>query len=127
MLFERENFFSTERKAPTPLIKQFALSVLNHVRDSTVVQASWNELLHRFDVGEGTILVLEFLNDASGRCVTAFDCIADFAGSTMAIDVWCHQKSGASGDFDDLTPYPNEDALIAHTKDCLAKAVKKIY
>lgn len=61
--------------------------------------------MHRFDVGEGTILVLEFLNDASGksvwvdkytliikipflgRRVTAFDCIAGFAGSAVAIDV----------------------------------------
>ncbi|KAG1166064.1 hypothetical protein G6F36_013086 [Rhizopus arrhizus] len=56
-------------------------------RIADAFQAGWNELLHRFDVGEGTILVLEFLNDASGRRVTAFDCIAGFAGSAVAIDV----------------------------------------
>lgn len=30
-------------------------------------QAGWRELLHRFDAGNGTILDLEFLNDANGK------------------------------------------------------------
>lgn len=29
-------------------------------------QGGWKELLHRFDAGNGTILDLEFLNDANG-------------------------------------------------------------
>jgi saccharopine dehydrogenase (NAD+, L-lysine-forming) len=30
-------------------------------------QAGWRELLQRFDAGSGTILDLEFLNDANGK------------------------------------------------------------
>lgn len=35
-------------------------------------QGGWKELLHRFDVGKGTILDLEFLNDASGKLLLCY-------------------------------------------------------
>ncbi|KAI9487776.1 MAG: hypothetical protein EXX96DRAFT_593738 [Benjaminiella poitrasii] len=86
-------------------------------------QAGWKELLHRFDVGHGTILDLEFLNDAKGRRVAAFGYMAGFAGCAVGIDVWCHQKSNSTETYGALYPYPNEDALITYTKDRLAFAV----
>ncbi|KAK4516481.1 pre-mRNA-splicing factor rse1 [Mucor velutinosus] len=86
-------------------------------------QGGWKELLHRFDAGNGTILDLEFLNDSNGRRVAAFGYMAGFAGSAVAIDVWCHQKTGATEKYGALTPYPNEDALISYTKDRLTAAV----
>lgn len=59
-----------------------------------------------------------------GRRVAAFGYMAGFAGSAVAIDVWCHQKSGATEKYGALTPYPNEDALISYTKERLATAGK---
>lgn len=50
--------------------------------------------------------------------------MAGFAGSAVAIDVWCHQKTGATEKYGALTPYPNEDALISYTKDRLTAAGK---
>ncbi|ORZ18183.1 hypothetical protein BCR42DRAFT_413307 [Absidia repens] len=87
-------------------------------------QGGWKELLHRFDVGKGTILDLEFLNDDKGRRVAAFGYMAGFAGSAVAIDVWCHQQiEKANIPYGALKPYPNEDALISFTKERLSAAV----
>lgn len=111
-------------------------------------QGGWKELLHRFDAGNGTILDLEFLNDSNGkfdtccvqwrvsfinqsinigRRVAAFGYMAGFAGSAVAIDVWCHQKTGAAEKYGALTPYPNEDALISYTKERLSAAGNYCY
>ncbi|KAI8985939.1 hypothetical protein BDB01DRAFT_720689 [Pilobolus umbonatus] len=86
-------------------------------------QGGWKELMRRFDAGKGTILDLEFLNDASGRRVAAFGYMAGFAGSAVAIDAWCHQKFKTGKAYGALTPYPNEKALIDFTKTRLTKAV----
>ncbi|KAJ8654418.1 hypothetical protein O0I10_009859 [Lichtheimia ornata] len=85
-------------------------------------QGGWKELLHRFDAGNGTILDLEFLNDANGRRVAAFGYMAGFAGSAVGIDMWCHQKLKLP--YGALKPYPNEDALIDYIKGRLAEAAK---
>ncbi|KAI8336092.1 hypothetical protein BC941DRAFT_354363 [Chlamydoabsidia padenii] len=85
-------------------------------------QGGWKELLHRFDAGKGTILDLEFLNDDKGRRVAAFGYMAGFAGSAVAIDVWCHQQTKSNVPYGALKPYPNENALISFTKDRLAAA-----
>lgn len=88
-------------------------------------QGGWRELLHRFDVGKGTILDLEFLNDDNGKRVAAFGYMAGFAGSAVGIDVWCHQKiHGSKKSYGVIKPYPNEDALIKYTKERLAAAGK---
>ncbi|CAO3599296.1 unnamed protein product [Absidia cylindrospora] len=87
-------------------------------------QGGWKELLHRFDAGKGTILDLEFLNDDKGRRVAAFGYMAGFAGSAVAIDVWCHQQIEKTHlPYGALKPYPNEDALISFTKERLSAAV----
>ncbi|CAO3633101.1 unnamed protein product [Cunninghamella blakesleeana] len=88
-------------------------------------QGGWKEILQRFDRGNGTILDLEFLNDDKGRRVAAFGYMAGFAGSAVAIDVWCHQKVNGSETYGALKPYPNEDALIDFTKKRLADAITK--
>ncbi|KAI8144680.1 hypothetical protein BJV82DRAFT_512885 [Fennellomyces sp. T-0311] len=85
-------------------------------------QGGWKEILHRFDEGKGTILDLEFLNDANGRRVAAFGYMAGFAGAAVGIDVWCHQKTKGSEIYGALKPYPNEEALINFTKGRLAEA-----
>ncbi|CAM0137271.1 Saccharopine dehydrogenase [Umbelopsis sp. WA50703] len=87
-------------------------------------QGGWKEILQRFDQGNGTILDLEFLNDANGRRVAAFGYMAGFTGSAVAIDVWCHQRLNPGTPYPALKPYPNEDALIAHTKSRLTAAAK---
>jgi saccharopine dehydrogenase (NAD+, L-lysine-forming) len=87
-------------------------------------QSGWKEILHRFDQGNGTILDLEFLNDANGRRVAAFSYMAGFTGSAIAIDVWCHQLTNPNTIYPARKPFPNEDALIAHTKAQLEKATK---
>ncbi|KAI7900399.1 uncharacterized protein BX663DRAFT_532333 [Cokeromyces recurvatus] len=87
-------------------------------------QAGWEQLLHRFDSGHGTILDLEFLNDANGRRVAAFGYMAGFAGCAIGIDVWCHQKSNLNKKYGAIHPYSNEDELITYIKERLATAVK---
>jgi saccharopine dehydrogenase (NAD+, L-lysine-forming) len=62
----------------------------------------------------------------TGRRVAAFGYMAGFAGSAVAIDVWCHQKSGSTEKYGALLPYPNEDALISYTKERLATAGRLI-
>lgn len=63
-----------------------------------------------------------YLWNLLGRRVAAFGYMAGFAGAAVAIDVWCHQKSGAAEKYGALTPYPNEDALISYTKKRLSTA-----
>jgi saccharopine dehydrogenase (NAD+, L-lysine-forming) len=59
--------------------------------------------------------------------VAAFGYMAGFAGSAVAIDVWCHQQTNkADVAYGELKPYPNEDALISFTKKRLALAGKKM-
>jgi len=58
-------------------------------------QKGWKELLARFSAGGGTLLDMEFLNDDKGRRVAAFGYYAGFAGSAVALDVWCHQQLGS--------------------------------
>ncbi|ORX42790.1 hypothetical protein DM01DRAFT_1296312 [Hesseltinella vesiculosa] len=86
-------------------------------------QGGWKELLHRFDAGYGTILDLEFLNDDKGRRVAAFGYMAGFAGTAVAIDVWCHQRLNPTDKYGPLSPYPNEEALISYTKGKVAQAI----
>lgn len=58
-------------------------------------QHGWREFLARFEAGGGVLLDMEFLNDEKGRRVAAFGYYAGFAGSAVALDVWCHQQLGA--------------------------------
>lgn len=57
--------------------------------------------------------------------MAAFGYMAGFAGSAVAIDVWCHQQTNkADVAYGELKPYPNEEALISFTKKRLALAGK---
>lgn len=54
-------------------------------------QAGWRDVLSRFDLGNGTLLDLEFLTDESGRRVAAFGYHAGFAGAALAVKAWAWQ------------------------------------
>ncbi|KAF9187487.1 Saccharopine dehydrogenase [Haplosporangium sp. Z 767] len=86
-------------------------------------QGGWTEILRRFDEGKGTILDLEFLNDASGRRVAAFGYHAGFAGAAIGVDDWCHQKLNPGQVLPPYKPFPNETALITYIKERLDRAV----
>ncbi|KAG0002106.1 Saccharopine dehydrogenase [Modicella reniformis] len=86
-------------------------------------QGGWMDILGRFDTGNGTILDLEFLNDANGRRVAAFGYHAGFAGAAIGVDNWCHQKLNPGQPMPPYKPFPNENALISHIKSRLERAV----
>ncbi|KAI9277762.1 hypothetical protein BY458DRAFT_432790 [Sporodiniella umbellata] len=86
-------------------------------------QAGWKELIHRFDRGQGTILDLEFLNDANGRRVAAFGYMAGFAGAAVCVEGWAEQKLNPGQPLGPLKPYPNEKALISHIQSKFQRAV----
>ncbi|KAF9434413.1 Saccharopine dehydrogenase [Entomortierella beljakovae] len=86
-------------------------------------QGGWTDILGRFDAGNGTILDLEFLNDASGRRVAAFGYHAGFAGAAIGVDDWCHQKLNPGQPLPPYKPFPNESQLIGYIKERLGRAV----
>ncbi|KAI8358895.1 hypothetical protein B0O80DRAFT_477569 [Mortierella sp. GBAus27b] len=86
-------------------------------------QGGWTDILGRFDAGKGTILDLEFLNDANGRRVAAFGYHAGFAGAAIGVDNWCHQKLHPNDPLPPYKPFPNENALITYIKERLGRAV----
>ncbi|ORX93653.1 Formate/glycerate dehydrogenase catalytic domain-like protein [Basidiobolus meristosporus CBS 931.73] len=88
-------------------------------------QGGWKDILGRFVAGNGTILDLEFLNDENGRRVAAFGFHAGFAGTAIGLDVWCQQLLHPNEPLAHVKPYPNEDSLIAYTKERLAAASAK--
>lgn len=87
-------------------------------------QGGWTDILGRFDAGQGTILDLEFLNDAQGRRVAAFGYHAGFAGAAIGVDDWCHQKLNPGQVLPPYKPFPNEAALISYIRERLDRAGK---
>ncbi|KAJ2500058.1 Saccharopine dehydrogenase [Coemansia sp. RSA 1972] len=87
-------------------------------------QGGWKDVLSRFVEGNGLLYDLEFLQDDSGRRVAAFGFYAGFTGSAVGIDAWCHQQLHKGAKYPTITPYPNEDVLIAETKAKLAQIGK---
>lgn len=85
-------------------------------------QGGWTDILGRFDAGNGTILDLEFLNDAQGRRVAAFGYHAGFAGAAIGVDDWCHQKLHPNEPLPAYKPFPNEHELISYIKGRLSGA-----
>jgi saccharopine dehydrogenase (NAD+, L-lysine-forming) len=53
-------------------------------------QDGWQDVLSRFNRGNGLLLDLEFLM-INGRRVAAYGYYAGFAGSAVALHVWAHQ------------------------------------
>lgn len=83
-------------------------------------------MLARFPRGGGTLLDLEFLQDATGRRVAAFGYHAGFAGAALALSNWAWQLTHpASEPLAGVESYPNEDALITDVKNSLAEGKAK--
>ncbi|AET40372.1 saccharopine dehydrogenase (NAD+, L-lysine-forming) Ecym_5636 [Eremothecium cymbalariae DBVPG len=85
-------------------------------------QAGWREVLGRFKRGQGLLYDLEFLEDDQGRRVAAFGFYAGFAGAAVGLRDWAFKHTHAdSEELPALTPYPNEQALVADVvADCRA-------
>lgn len=89
-------------------------------------QGGWQDVLRRFPQGNGTLYDLEFLENDQGRRVAAFGFYAGFAGAAIGVADWAFKQTHAdSENLPGVTPYPNEDALIADIKKDLAVAVEK--
>ncbi|KAJ3251523.1 Saccharopine dehydrogenase [Boothiomyces macroporosus] len=88
-------------------------------------QEGWKDVLSRFVRGKGLLLDLEFLM-LNGRRVAAYGYYAGFAGSAVALDVWAHQILNPGERYPKINSYPNEPALIEHTKELLHKASAQI-
>ncbi|KAF8338130.1 saccharopine dehydrogenase [Cantharellus anzutake] len=81
-------------------------------------QAGWKDILARFDAGGGSLYDLEFLTDENGRRVAAFGFHAGFAGAAAGALALVAQREGKT--LGGLTPYLNEDAMVADVKAKLA-------
>lgn len=89
-------------------------------------QAGWKDVLGRFPAGNGTLYDLEFLEDDNGRRVAAFGFYAGFAGAAIGVLDWAFKQTHSDDqNLPGVTPYPNEDALIADVKEQLSAALKK--
>ncbi|GAB7355584.1 hypothetical protein MBLNU459_g6052t2 [Dothideomycetes sp. NU459] len=76
-------------------------------------QGGWQEVLARFPRGGGTLLDLEFLQDAQGRRVAAFGFHAGFAGAALAVQAWAHQLADPAGaPLQGVKPFANEALLV---------------
>ncbi|KAJ2904520.1 hypothetical protein MKZ38_007852 [Zalerion maritima] len=90
-------------------------------------QAGWDSVLSRFPRGGGTLLDLEFLQDANGRRVAAFGYHAGFAGAALALENWAWQLTHPNGEpLPGVESYPNEDALIKDVKKSLSEGEAKL-
>jgi saccharopine dehydrogenase (NAD+, L-lysine-forming) len=85
-------------------------------------QAGWEQVLSRFPQGGGTLLDLEFLQDATGRRVAAFGYHAGYAGAALAVEAWAHQlQHPESTTMPGVTSYANQDLLVADVKTKMAE------
>ncbi|CAN3375187.1 hypothetical protein DIURU_001111 [Diutina rugosa] len=88
-------------------------------------QAGWKDVLRRFPEGKGTLYDLEFLENDQGRRVAAFGYYAGFAGAAIGVLDWAFKQTHSDDEnLGGVTPYPNEDELIAHVKKELATALR---
>ncbi|ODV76971.1 Formate/glycerate dehydrogenase catalytic domain-like protein [Suhomyces tanzawaensis NRRL Y-17324] len=89
-------------------------------------QGGWQDVLKRFPAGNGTLYDLEFLENDQGRRVAAFGFYAGFAGAAIGVADWAFKQTHPdSENLPGVTPYPNEEALIADIKKDLEVAVQK--
>ena len=93
-------------------------------------QSNWAEVLSRFSRGGGTLLDLEFLQDATGRRVAAFGYHAGFAGAALAIKCWAWQleypEQASRESMPGVKPYGNEDLMVEDVKGAVTEGKKKI-
>lgn len=89
-------------------------------------QGGWKDVLRRFPEGKGTLYDLEFLENDQGRRVAAFGFYAGFAGAAIGVMDWAFKQTHSDNeDLRGVTPYPNEDELIADVKKVLDEALEK--
>lgn len=89
-------------------------------------QGGWKDVLRRFPEGKGTLYDLEFLENDQGRRVAAFGFYAGFAGAAIGVLDWAFKQTHSDNeDLRGVTPYPNEDELIADVKKVLDEALEK--
>jgi len=87
-------------------------------------QAGWQDLLGRFQRGSGLLLELEYLVDDKGRRVAAFGRPAGSVGAALGLLQWAAQQEGKPLAAP-LTPWANEDAMIAAARAELSKIARK--
>ncbi|VEU24132.1 DEKNAAC105480 [Brettanomyces naardenensis] len=88
-------------------------------------QDGWEKVLERFPLGGGTLYDLEFLQNDKGRRVAAFGFYAGFAGAALGLEDWAFkQVYPDNADLPGVSPYPNEDLLVADVTGLLSQAVK---
>ena len=83
-------------------------------------QAGWAQLLHRFELGGGTLLDLEYLVDDTGRRLAAFGFWAGFMGAALATLTWCGQQDNRHPPLGALQPWADQDALLKELAGNLA-------
>ncbi|MES1908372.1 MAG: hypothetical protein MHM6MM_001322 [Cercozoa sp. M6MM] len=92
-------------------------------------QPAWREVLMRFadlrdkKTPRGQLYDLEFLTDAQGRRVAAFGRMAGITGMAVGILAWCARQKGEV--LGALSPWQNEEAMVAHLKRELESVGKK--
>lgn len=90
-------------------------------------QDGWQKVLERFPLGGGTLYDLEFLENDKGRRVAAFGFYAGFAGAALGLEDWAFkQLYPDSEDLPSVSPYPNEDLLVADVSALVSQAVKVV-
>jgi saccharopine dehydrogenase (NAD+, L-lysine-forming) len=82
-------------------------------------QAGWQEILRRFQRGDGTLLDLEFLVDDKGRRVAAFGRPAGSVGAALGLLQWAAQQEGKS--LQTCEPWETEEKMVEHVRGVLAK------
>ncbi|QPG75091.1 Saccharopine dehydrogenase [Brettanomyces nanus] len=88
-------------------------------------QDGWEKVLERFPLGGGILYDLEFLQNDSGRRVAAFGFYAGFAGAALGLEDWAFKQIYPEDiDLPGVSPYPNEDLLVADVTGVLSQAVK---
>jgi len=75
-------------------------------------QSGWQELLARFQRGEGSLLDIEYMTQENGRRVVAFGYWAGYMGAALALLQWYDKKAGrASYVNKGLMPFDSAKAL----------------
>lgn len=86
-------------------------------------QSGWQDLLRRFDHGEGELFDLEYLLDENGRRVAAFGYWAGFAGCAVALKVWAGRQLGNKPVITALKSYPHQASLVEELRIELGAAI----
>ena len=75
-------------------------------------QQGWQDLLSRFEKGQGQLYDLEYLVDENNRRIAAFGYWAGFAGAALAILAWTNQQNGQQPALENVKSYNDKSQLI---------------